>query len=187
MQDDNWNVVAIYNATTGAIDERFAYSAYGIVVPLNPNFTAYSGGNYDWTVLYTGRELDNARGLYYFRGRFYHTLAGAFVIRDPIEVDINPYCYCASSPNNFTDPSGNDPPDQNKSLYDQAEPGSIMYDLKLREQIISGYADPLRNRTVRCAKAYVRAANARSVAVAAGSGCTQGRACYSSVSFLASE
>ena len=70
MQDDNWNVVAIFCSTaeTPAIEVRFAYSAYGILLPLNPDFTAYSGSNYDWTVLYTGRELDNiGSGLYYFR------------------------------------------------------------------------------------------------------------------------
>ena len=30
LQDANWNVVAIYNASANAVAERFAYTAYGV-------------------------------------------------------------------------------------------------------------------------------------------------------------
>ena len=36
LQDANWNVVAIYNASANAVAERFAYTAYGVVLPLKP-------------------------------------------------------------------------------------------------------------------------------------------------------
>ena len=78
LQDANWNVVALSD-TSGTVQERFAYSAYGVAIPLNPDFSAYSGTDYDWTVLYTGRELDRATGLMYYRMRYYHPALGVFV------------------------------------------------------------------------------------------------------------
>ena len=41
---------------------------------------------YDWTVLYTGRVLDDESGLYYYRMRCYHPALGVFVSRDPARV-----------------------------------------------------------------------------------------------------
>ena len=40
LQDANWNVVAIYSDLSSAVEERFAYTAYGVVMPLNPDFSA---------------------------------------------------------------------------------------------------------------------------------------------------
>ena len=63
--------------------ERYAYTAYGVVMPLNPDFSAaYMARAYDWTVLYTGRALDDESGLYYYRMRYYHPGLGVFVNRD---------------------------------------------------------------------------------------------------------
>ena len=106
LQDANWNMVALSDPS-GDVHERYSYSAYGVCTVLNPDFSEpYSGAAYDWTVLYTGRELDSVTGLYYFRYRYLHTNLGIFISRDPIESDLNPYAYCGSAPTILTDPSG---------------------------------------------------------------------------------
>ena len=87
--------------------ERYNFTAYGVCTVLNADFSLKSGGTaYDWTVLYTGRELDWATGLYYFRARYYHAVLGLFISRDPIESDLNPYRYCVNMPLTYIDPFG---------------------------------------------------------------------------------
>ena len=65
--------------------QRFAYTAYGVVLPLNPDFSDYTGSGYDWTVLYTGRIIDSRTGLADYRMRLYLPSIGTFVSWDPIE------------------------------------------------------------------------------------------------------
>jgi RHS repeat-associated protein len=106
LQDANWNMVAVCDES-GDVQERFNYTTYGVCTPLNPDFSSpYSGTNYDWTLLFTGRELDSATGLYYYRHRQYLAELGGFVSRDPLYRDANLYRYCFSRPTSFTDPSG---------------------------------------------------------------------------------
>ncbi len=108
LQDANWNVVAIYNASANAVAERFAYTAYGVVLALNPTDFSfpYTGTDYDWTVLYTGRALDDESGLYYYRMRYYHPVLGVFVSRDQTPADLSRYAYCGKNPVNYVDPTG---------------------------------------------------------------------------------
>jgi RHS repeat-associated protein len=56
---------------------------------------------------YTGRENDGS-GLYYYRGRYYHTTLHRFINEDPLKVLRvgNLYQYAANSPSMFVDPSG---------------------------------------------------------------------------------
>ncbi len=59
--------------------------------------------------LFTGREMDLATGLYYYRARYYSAELGRFVSRDPISFaagDANLYRYVGNDPTNFVDPSG---------------------------------------------------------------------------------
>jgi RHS repeat-associated protein len=108
LQDANWNMVALYNATSSEVVERYAYSAYGVCSFLDAGFNALSGSSYDWTVLYTGRELDAATGLYYYRMRYYLALLGVFVNRDPIGLKggVNRSAYAQGCPTTFQDPYG---------------------------------------------------------------------------------
>ena len=100
LQDANWNVVAICNAPARA--GPLQLMAYGVPTVLNSDFSVKSGGTaYDWTVLYTGRELDVATGLYFYRSRDYLATLTAFSRRDPIgygAVDANLYRYVGSNP-----------------------------------------------------------------------------------------
>src|SRR5208282_3610921 len=120
MQDANWNMVAICD-TSGAVQQRYNYTAYGVPTLLNPDFTAYSGATeYDWTVLYTGRDLDLATGLYCYRARYYHAALGLFVGRDPIGYragDNNLYRYVRNNPLRSGDWSGLEESGSTKKCY----------------------------------------------------------------------
>jgi RHS repeat-associated protein len=113
-QNALWSVEAITNSAA-AVVERYSYDAYGaptitdgsgVPVPLNPWGTPHSniGNRY----MFTGRELDEETGLYYYRARYYDSAKGRFLERDPLE-DIdgpNLYEYVDSNPTRYTDPTG---------------------------------------------------------------------------------
>ena len=108
LQDANWNVVAIYCSTAGTpgIVERYAYTAYGVCDFLNASFGSLTASAYDWTVLYTGRALDDESGMYYYRMRYYHPELGVFLGTDPVRSDENRFRYCYSRPVNMVDTYG---------------------------------------------------------------------------------
>ncbi len=59
--------------------------------------------------LFTGRELDEESGLYYYRARYYDSNLGRFLSQDPIGFDAgdaNLYRYVNNAPFNATDPTG---------------------------------------------------------------------------------
>jgi RHS repeat-associated protein len=97
-QNHEWEVV-----------ERYTYSAYGKATIYDMGWSVRTSSLYKNTTLYTGRELDLATGLYYYRARYYSASLGSFVNRDPIGYlagDMNLYGYCSSMPLFQTDPSG---------------------------------------------------------------------------------
>ena len=61
---------------------------------------------------FTGQELDNFLGLYYYGGRWYDPETGRFISPDPYVQDpenpqaLNRYSYVANNPTNLVDPSG---------------------------------------------------------------------------------
>ena len=61
---------------------------------------------------FTGKELDEDIGLYYFNARWYDSETGRFVEEDSIPIDpnnpitLNRYTYCSNNPINRIDPSG---------------------------------------------------------------------------------
>ena len=106
LQDSNWNVIALVSSS-GAVQERFSYTAFGTATALNPNFSTYSGPtNFHWTTLFAGREVDTATGLYYNNARWYNPSLGVFVTTDPALADPNTYRYAGNNPVTATDPSG---------------------------------------------------------------------------------
>ena len=116
-QNALWSVEAV-TSSTGAPVERYSYDAYGFVtvtdgafnpVPLNSWGTPHSAIGNPWT--FTGRQLDEETGLYYYRARYHDAIKGRFLQRDPIgEVlgDLNLYEFEGSNPVNATDPLGLD-------------------------------------------------------------------------------
>jgi RHS repeat-associated protein len=113
-QNALWSVEAITDSTATVV-ERYAYDAYGFPaitngagVPVPPNSwrTPHSAiGNPD---LFTGRQLDEESGLYFYRARYYDPVKGRFLQRDPMEYSnrINLYAYVGDKPTRLGDPTG---------------------------------------------------------------------------------
>ena len=107
LQDANWNVVALCDIT-GTVQERFAYTPYGVVTIYSPTWTAPVSVP-PWQYLFQGGRFEVLTGLYYFRNRDYLPVLGSWVQRDPIGYrarDVNLTRYEANSPTDATDPSG---------------------------------------------------------------------------------
>lgn len=71
------------------------------------------GTNQEVALFYfTGKELDDKTGLYYYGARYYNPLIGRFITPDfVVEAAVNPqmlnrYSYCGNNPVNISDPSG---------------------------------------------------------------------------------
>jgi RHS repeat-associated protein len=112
LQDANWNVVGFCD-DIGAMQQRIAYSPYGLPTWLNIFF---DGGDDDfqWETLYCGYRWDGRNdgsyGLYLARMRYLHSVLGVWIIFDPIGFGgglMNLSNYSGTSPLNRTDPSGN--------------------------------------------------------------------------------
>src|SRR5210317_989431 len=68
--------------STGSVVASYAYSAYGDPVSsLDPIIPSSAIAN---RYTYTGRELSEASGNYYFRYRWYGAASGSFFARDPL-------------------------------------------------------------------------------------------------------
>ncbi|MCA9214677.1 MAG: hypothetical protein KDB27_16505, partial [Planctomycetales bacterium] len=109
-QDANFNVVAVTNSS-GAVQERYKYSAYGSRTVLTSSFVNDSDGISDIAndIAFTGRQFDSETGLYYYRNRYYHAELGRFLGRDPIgyaATSFNLSEYVFGDPFGSTDPSG---------------------------------------------------------------------------------
>jgi RHS repeat-associated protein len=70
--------------STGAVAERYAYSAYGEPTTLNAAGTVVASTAIANRYTYTGREWDSTVGLYHFRARWISPKTGRFLGRDPI-------------------------------------------------------------------------------------------------------
>lgn len=89
--------VVMGKKTTGAFGETLS-SLNLIETTSNP--TLYG---------YTGRQLDQESGFYYYRNRYYDSQSGRFLSKDPSGIgggDVNLYRYIRNSPVSTTDPLG---------------------------------------------------------------------------------
>ena len=82
---DYLDPTAIINST-GTVDERFSYDAFGPVRFLDASFVPLSGNTsaFAWTFLFHAEFLDTDSGLYNYGFRFYHPYLGRWLSRDPI-------------------------------------------------------------------------------------------------------
>lgn len=89
---------------TGGVAEETTYKPYGEI---------QSGG--DSRFLYTGKELDDNTGLYYYGARYYDPLFHHFTQPDQNipniynPQDLNRYAYVRNNPYKYVDPSGENP------------------------------------------------------------------------------
>jgi RHS repeat-associated protein len=107
-RSQQYSILALTNSS-GAITERYAYSAYGTPVFCNASGTDISASDKDNRILYTGREWDAGLKLYHFRARLYDAGVGRFLGRDPIGFLGSPgslYQYQLGQALNSTDPYG---------------------------------------------------------------------------------
>ena len=87
---------------TGSARDRTEFGAFG-------NIVAQSNAAEADRYRFTGRELDTASGLYYFRARWLDPASGRFLSRDPIGFranDSNLFRYAWNAPSVYTDPTG---------------------------------------------------------------------------------
>jgi RHS repeat-associated protein len=108
LADPNWNVIALVDVT-GSIVERMKYDAFGGVVWLDAIFGVKLESNYAWNRIFTGQVMDSETGLMLYRNRYYNTVFGRFVSRDPIGYDaddINIYRYIFNRCGSRFDPYG---------------------------------------------------------------------------------
>jgi RHS repeat-associated protein len=110
LQDPNWNVTALCD-TSGTVQERYAYAAYGQPMILMPDFGVTDASAFAWETLFAGYRFDSESGLYCVRHRHLHPLLGVWVTRDPIMFDgsANLFAYVNGGPTRGVDPSGADP------------------------------------------------------------------------------
>ncbi|MEM8667442.1 MAG: RHS repeat-associated core domain-containing protein [Planctomycetota bacterium] len=96
--------------SSGTIQERFAYRAYGGSTVLNADLTTKNGGTgFEWEHRYTGRRVDSYSGLQLNRNRLYHSSIGRWCSRDPVSYSGSPwnlYEYVRSKPVRYTDANG---------------------------------------------------------------------------------
>jgi len=107
-RNQQYSVIALTNGSA-AIQERYAYTAYGaptITDPSGTTRTATAEGN---RYTYTGREWDEELNLYHYRARMYDPMAGRFLGRDPIGYTgsrFGLYAFLRSGPMTTLDPTG---------------------------------------------------------------------------------
>jgi RHS repeat-associated protein len=107
MQDANWNVTAIANARS-TVQERYAYSAYGIPNFVGDAFNPQLSSSHNWTKLYSGYFHCCVCDIYYVRHRYYAPDAGVWLTRDPYRTQRanDLYQYCRARPILLGDPTG---------------------------------------------------------------------------------
>ena len=83
VQDGNWNVTTVCDEN-GAVQERYAYTAYGEPLFLSPGFVEQSGSSLGWEVLFTGQRWDAGSRIFGFRYRQCSAALAVFLARAPI-------------------------------------------------------------------------------------------------------
>ena len=106
-QDANWNIVALTD-TSGTVQERYAYAAYGLTKVLDSGFVVRTSSSYGWETTYCGYRWEVGSALLAVRNRYLHPVLGVWLTRDPIGYvgGINLFEYCVASPLSHLDPFG---------------------------------------------------------------------------------
>ena len=98
LTDANYNVTALLNSS-GAVIERYVYSAYGTAAVYSPDYSAtYSASTVGNTIMFAGMGIDTATGLYVDDARIYNSVISTFVTSDPAQQGTNWYEYSGDDP-----------------------------------------------------------------------------------------
>ncbi len=108
--DANMNVTALVDASDGSVVERYAHTAYGKALVLNPDTWAerQNGSVFKNWHLFAGYRFDDETGLYLVRNRVYQAELGRWGQRDPRGYVDGPSLleYCITNPVRHADPLG---------------------------------------------------------------------------------
>jgi RHS repeat-associated protein len=109
-RNQQYSITAV-TTSTGAVAERYAYSAYGEPTFLNSSGSPLTpqASSLNQRFTYTGREWDSTVGLYHSRARWMSPKSGRFLQRDPIGFEgsqWNTYAYVGARVFGHTDPLG---------------------------------------------------------------------------------
>jgi len=74
--------------------------------PFGDAIVTKTGDRDDLALKYTGKDLDEDTGLYYYNARWYDASTGRFISEDPARDGANWYIYASNNPLKFTDPTG---------------------------------------------------------------------------------
>jgi RHS repeat-associated protein len=105
--NDHLGSSTVVTDASGAVIEQSIYEPFGSVTT-----TGVLQDTPETAWHYTGKELDDSTGLYYFGARYYDPGLGRFIQPDPVIQSIfdsqtlNPYAYCRNNPLILIDPSG---------------------------------------------------------------------------------
>jgi RHS repeat-associated protein len=107
IQDANWNVTSVA-ATSGSVEERYAYHAYGTPIIFTAAFAPRGSSDFDWETGFAGYRRDDAVMLFQVRNRVYANGVGTWLQRDPLRLtgDSNLYLYVGGKPIAASDPAG---------------------------------------------------------------------------------
>ena len=121
---DYFNGTAVMN-TSGVVQERYAYSAFGVRRIMAADFSPRSTSNFAWDFGFQGQFRDNETGWSNYGYRFYVPLLGRWINRDPIGESggVNVYGFAANNGVNWIDRLGLEP-----SKYDIPNPNPIPQD-----------------------------------------------------------
>jgi RHS repeat-associated protein len=92
--------------SSGQPAAQFTYDAWGNVLSTTITSSVLTINSFRY--LWQGREYSFATGLYNFRARWYDSVTGRWLSKDPIGLEggLNLYAFCGNDPVNFIDPSG---------------------------------------------------------------------------------
>jgi RHS repeat-associated protein len=70
--------------TTGTVQERYGYNAFGQPRVMTPTFGSRASSSYTWETLFDAYRWDSETGLYQVRFRYLHPNLGRWLTRDPL-------------------------------------------------------------------------------------------------------
>ena len=107
-RNQHYSITAV-TTSAGAVNERFAYTAYGQSTILDASASVLSSSAINNRYTYTRREWDATLGLHHFRARWMSGLTGRFLSTDPVKYlgsEWNLFAYCENKSLNRSDPYG---------------------------------------------------------------------------------